>query len=239
MSQPLIGITTGRIQNKDEYPNVAQSEKYVEAIVLAGGLPVMIPNLLPPADLEALRARLDGILLTGGSDVDPALFGGLPHPRVYGINPPRDATEIALVRAAARSGQPFMGICRGIQVINVALGGTLYTDIADQKPAALRHDWYPNIDRSFLAHTVSVQSGSLLESITRTSQLETNSLHHQGLHQVAPDLQPIAWAPDGLVEGVQLTGYRFGLGVQWHPEWLVQYPAMLELFKALVAAATN
>jgi len=239
MPQPVIGITTTRTQHKNEYPNAAQSEKYIEAVLLAGGLPVLIPNLLPPSDLEALRARLDGILLTGGSDVDPALFNGAPHPEIYGIYPQRDATEIALVQRAAQTGQPFMGICRGIQVVNVALGGTLYTHIADQLQGALRHDWYPDIPRDYLAHPVTVQPGSLLERITASSELKTNSLHHQGLRQIAPTLRPIAWAPDGLVEAVELPGHPFALGVQWHPEWLVQYPPMLELFKALVSAAAN
>lgn len=237
MTQPVIGITTSRSQNKGEYPGAALSEKYIEAVLLAGGLPVLIPNLLPADELAALQSRLDGILLTGGSDVDPARFNGTSHPRVYGIYPERDATEITLVQRAAETGQPFMGICRGIQVINVALGGTLYTDIGDQLPGAMRHDWYPKIERDYLAHTVRVEAGSLLHTITGATELKTNSLHHQGLQQVAPALRPIAWAPDGLVEAVSLNGHPFGLGVQWHPEWLVQYPVMVDLFKALVNAA--
>lgn len=237
MSQPLIGITTSRAVNPGEYPSAVLSEKYIEAILLAGGVPVLIPNLLPAAELETLRTRLDGILLTGGSDVDPARFNGAPHPEVYGIYPERDASEITLVQRAVESGQPFMGICRGVQVTNVALGGTLYTHIADQLKGAIHHTWYPNIDRSYLAHTVSIQPGSLLARILGSTEAQVNSLHHQGLQQVAPGLRPIAWSPDGLVEAVEVPGHPFALGVQWHPEWLVQYPPMLALFKALVKAA--
>jgi putative glutamine amidotransferase len=129
------------------------------------------------------------------------------------------------------------GICRGIQVINVALGGTLYTHIHDQHPNALRHDWYPDIPRDYLAHPVQVAENSSLTKILGKSNVATNSLHHQGIHQPAPRLIPVAWAPDGIIEAVELTGHPFGLGVQWHPENLQAYPEMRALFQALVSAA--
>lgn len=235
MPQPLIGITCKQaVINTGEYPSTAQSDKYIEALIKAGALPVLIPNLLPETNLEALRARLDGILFTGGPDVDPALFNGEPHPSVYGVYAERDRTEINLVKRAAQTGQPFLGICRGIQVINVALGGTLYTHISAFLPDSLHHADNRAGDR---VHEVRIQPGSRLEKIIGSSTIPTNSMHHQGIETVAPGLQAVAWTSDGLVEGVELPGHPFGLGVQWHPEWLVKYPEMLNLFKALVRAA--
>src|SRR5512138_1710291 len=124
---PLIGITSNYAPSEDgKFGTITVGESYVQAVLRAGGLPVVIPVGLSEQEIEALFARLDGLLLTGGADVDPARFGGLPHPRVYGIDARRDALEIQLAQMAAQHGKPFLGICRGVQVINVALGGTLY-----------------------------------------------------------------------------------------------------------------
>ncbi len=237
MNSPLIGITTPHINQNSPVPSAGVSETYIQSVRRAGGTPVLIPPGLKGAELEALRARLDGILFTGGGDIDPALFNGKPHPRVYDIDPERDSVEIDLVRMAVESDWPFLGICRGIQVINVALGGTLYTDIADQHPGAQRHDWYPNIPRDTLAHPVSVQAGSRLAQILGGTETQTNSLHHQAIEKTAPSLEIIATAPDGIIEGVELPGHRFGLGVQWHPENLQAYAPMRDLFSAFVRAA--
>ncbi len=171
--------------------------------------------------------------------MDPAFFQGPAHAEVYGIDPDRDRVELELVRLAAGSKKPFFGICRGIQVINVALGGTLYTHIHDQHPGALRHDWYPNIPRDYLAHTVKVQESSSLSRILGKTTVETNSLHHQAVHQSAPRLTAVAWAPDGIIEAVELSDHPFGLGVQWHPENLQAHPEMRALFQALVAASSQ
>ncbi len=236
MSSPLIGITTQRAATSGS-PVVGSPETYIKAVQNAGGLPLLIPLDLTPPELDELFTHLDGILLHGGGDIDPALFHGPAHAEVYGIDPDRDRVELQLVHQAADSGKPFLGICRGIQVINVALGGTLYTHIHDQHPNALRHDCYPDFPRDYLAHPVRVLENSSLSKILGKSTIETNSLHHQGLDRPAPRLQPVAWAPDGIIEGVELTGHRFGLGVQWHPENLQAYPEMRALFLALVAAA--
>ena len=237
MTQPVIGITCKQaVINPGEYASTAQSEKYIEAILKAGGLPVLIPNLLPDPALEELRQRLDGILFTGGPDVDPALFGGDIHPKVYGVYAERDRTEIALIRRAAETRQPFMGICRGIQVINVALGGSLYTHIPDFVPDALHH-WDNKAKQR--VHEVRIAEGSVLARITSSTSLATNSMHHQGIKDVAPQLKATAWASDGLVEGVELPAHPFALGVQWHPEWLADDDKMLALFRALVTAAKS
>lgn len=240
MTHPLIGLTVNHLASTNPLaPNHGLSEAYIKAVSNAGGIPLLIPLGLPETDWPVLANRLDGILLTGGSDFDPAIFNGSPHPRVYDIDPERDALEIALVQRAAKQKLPFLGICRGIQAINVALGGTLYTDIADQLPGALRHDCYPNIPRDYRAHEVILEPSSKLAGILATDRPQVNSLHHQGLDRISQDLVVTGRAPDGLVESVELPGHPFAIGVQWHPEWLQDDPAMRNLFKAFMDAAAN
>ena len=240
MQPPIIGLTTNRLASTNPLaPNHGVSEAYIKAVYNAGGLPLLIPLGLPEHDWQALAARLDGILFTGGSDLDPAIFNGTPHPRVYDVDSQRDSLEIALVRRAAETGQPFLGICRGAQAVNVALGGTLYTDIADQVPGALRHDWYPDIPRDYRAHPVTLAPSSRLAGILGTTQPQVNSLHHQGLQHIGAGLAVTGHAPDGMVESVELPGHPFGIAVQWHPEWLQDDPAMRALFRAFIEAAAG
>lgn len=236
MPAALIGITTSRTLSNANYSLIAAPEAYVSAVQLAGGLPVLIPVGLDGSDLARLRRSLDGILLSGGGDVHPARFGGQPHPAINGVDEQRDELEIELVRLAAETGWPFFGICRGIQIINVALGGSLYTHLSDQLPGALRHDCYPNMPRDWTAHSVSIQPGSLLAQVTAGEELAVNSLHHQGIDRLAPGLESLAVSPDGLIEAVQLKGHPFGLGVQWHPEWLPGSPAHHAIINSFVEA---
>ena len=231
----MIGVTTARSLNS-KIPVISVTQAYIQAVLRAGGQPVLLPIGLTSKDLDELLPDLDGILLTGGGDIDPQRFNGAPHPRVYDIDIDRDNLEIELVQRAAQQQIPFLGICRGIQVINVALGGTLFTHVADQLPGALRHDWYPDIPRDTLAHGVEVQPGSLLAAVTGSTALKVNSLHHQGLKDTAPALQAIAVAPDGLTEAVELPGHPFGLGVQWHPEWMPEIDTAQAIFRAFTAA---
>jgi putative glutamine amidotransferase len=200
-------------------------------------LPVLIPNGLTEDQFQALAGRLQGILLTGGGDVDPSRYNGLAHERVYDIDQPRDELEIRLVQCAAGGGQPFFGICRGLQVINVALGGTLYSDISVQHPQAIKHDYFPGIPRNHLAHLVRVEDHTQLQAIIHTSSVEVNSLHHQGVQELASRLRATAFSPDGLIEAVELRDHPFGLAVQWHPESLQELEPMQALFRAFVTAA--
>jgi putative glutamine amidotransferase len=239
MTPPLIGITTSHFTTTTPLLADGVNEAYIKAVQRAGGLPVLIPLVLTEVQLDDLASRLDGLLFTGGGDIDPARYDGLAHVAVYDIDQPRDDTEIYLVQRASRTGQPFLGICRGIQVINVALGGSLYSHIADQKADALKHDYYPGYPRGHHAHPVQVSADSRLAQILGTAQVEVNSLHHQGLENIAPSLKVTAYAPDQLVEAVELAGHPFGLGVQWHPEWLQEAPEMRALFSALVGAAAR
>lgn len=236
----MIGITTPQ-QSPDGLQAAAMRQAYVSAIIQAGGLPVLISSALPEAEWQGLYRRLEGILFSGGGDIALERFAGQPHPEVYGVDEGRDAFEVALVRAAAESGTPFLGICRGLQLVNVALGGTLYTHILDQAPNALDHS-YENpevmIECTHLVHPVQIEAGSRIgEIIDGILPLQVNSLHHQGIKDLAPGLRPTAFAPDGIIEAVELPGHPFGLAVQWHPEWLTGQEHTRRLFKAFVDAA--
>lgn len=234
MKKPLIGLVASHTAFSGQN---SISEMYTQAVLRAGGIPVLLPPEIYPEDLTPLRDRLDGIILPGGGDIDPILFAGYPHPRVYGIDPVRDRIEIALARFASQTSWPLLGICRGIQVINVSFGGTLYTDIAAHYPTSLRHDCYPDLPRDHIAHTIEVDANSLLAEICGHGDLEVNSLHHQGLQQIGGGLIVSARSSDGLVEGVELPGHPFFLGVQWHPECLPESTRHQALFSALIRAA--
>ncbi len=164
---------------------------------------------------------------------DPARYGAAPHPLAAGIDPARDEAELALARWAVADGRPLFGICRGAQVLNVALGGTLYGDVSDH-PGALRHTYDRPAERP---HPVQVAEGSRLAELLGVPVLDVNSLHHQAVRAVAPGLRVAARAPDGLVEALELPAHPFALAVQWHPESLPDAPEMQRLFAGLVAAA--
>lgn len=245
MTIPIIGVTTYHGNSERGLPAVLLLRAYIDALILAGGAPALIPCVAPNrSDLtedgrQSLYARLDGILLTGGGDIGIEHFNGALHPRVGEVDAARDTLEFWLLRAATRDGLPFLGICRGFQVLNVVLGGSLYTHIEDQKPGAIKHDYYPDHPRNLIAHQVKVNEDSRLAAILGTVVLDVNSLHHQGAKDIPPALKPVAYAPDGLVEALELPGHTFGLAVQWHPEWLMDQPSARRLFEAFVEAASK
>lgn len=236
MQRPIIGITARHADTKERLPAVQILRAYVAAIIEAGGAPILIPPDLPEDGWRVLLDRLDGVLFSGGADIGLAHFNGEPHPTVE-EEPVRDALELPLLRAAVDADKPTMGICRGFQVMNVALGGTLYTHIADQLPNALQHQWHNVQPRTYLAHPVRVEEGTRLADILGAPMLDVNSLHHQGIKDLAPGLKPTAYAPDGLIEGIELPDRKFALAVQWHPEWMTTHEEMRRLFKRFVEAA--
>jgi putative glutamine amidotransferase len=236
---PLIGVTSYRSVRNDSATTYQVSQPYIDAILRAGGIPLVIPTSMPVDRLDELFFHLSGVMLTGGADINPDLFGGKPHSAVYDIDEIRDTLEIHLVKKASEAGLPFLGICRGIQVINVALDGTLYTDIRDQVPGALKHDHYPNIPRDYLAHSITIEPNCSLAEILGATEVEVNSLHHQAIEKLAPSLRPLAYSPDQLVEAVELPGHPFGFGVQWHPESLPALPAQQRIFKSFIRAAAK
>jgi putative glutamine amidotransferase len=235
----LIGITSSRTSKLYGFPTFTLTEAYVDAIMQAGAAPVLIPLGLPEEALERLTARLDGILFSGGGDVHPARYGGEPHPMVDFVDEDRDRVELWLVRHALAQRMPVLGICRGLQVINVAMGGTLYEHIADQHPNPIRHDYFDGLPRDHLAHPVQIEEGSRLAQILEQPMQQVNSLHHQGIRRLANGLHPTAYAPDGLIEGFELPDYPYALAVQWHPEWLQAYEPMRRLFGTFVEASTR
>lgn len=237
MTAPLIGLTTYRHLNSYGLTLNSITEAYTRAVSAAGAIPVLIPLGLDEGVLNALLERLDGIIFTGGGDVAPERYGSQPHPLVDDVDPDRDRTEVYLVQRVLDQGLPFLGICRGLQVINVALGGTLFEDILDQRPNSLKHRYYPNWPRNYLAHTVEVAQDSRLGRLLGLPVVEVNSLHHQGIRDLAPPLKATAFAPDGVIEAFELTEHPFGVAVQWHPEWLQEHPPMRTIFRAFAQAA--
>lgn len=239
--RPLIGITTGPLAARPPWPaGLRQNRSYVRAVAAAGGAPVLIPLLDDPEALRAIYARLDGVLLPGGGDVDPARYGEAARPeyKVEGVDALLDAVELQLARWALDGGRPLLGICRGQQTLNVAAGGTLYQDIAAQVPGSLPHQ-QPEA-RTALVHPIAVEPASRLASVLGETALAVNSIHHQAIARLAPGLRAVAQAPDGVLEGVELPTHPFALAVQFHPEELVpDHAPSARLFAAFVAACAQ
>ena len=233
MAPPLIGITCAWNEDEERF---YLGRHYVRAVETAGGLPVALPALAREGGVEALLEVLNGLLLAGGGDLDPLHFGEEPLPVTGEIAPERDRFELALARGALRLGLPVLGICRGLQVLNVAAGGTLYQDLAQAVPRPLKHrqqapGWYAT-------HGLAVAPGSRLAGILGPGYRRVNSFHHQAVARVAPGFRAAAWAPDGVVEAVEATGPGFALGVQFHAEEMAERdPGCRALFAALVEAA--
>ncbi len=239
MDKPIIGVTTYQAKNASGYPIEALLRAYVDALVQVDCIPLLIPANLPAASSSFLDNTLDGILFTGGGDIATDRFNGVPHPRINEVDLERDALELALFKNALLNKKPFMGICRGFQVVVVGMGGTLYTHIDDQLSGALKHDYYPDYPRNLLSHEVTIDPESRLWGILGALELKVNSLHHQGAKSIPDGLKAVAHAPDGLVEAVEVSGHPFGFAVQWHPEWLMDQLATQNLFRAFRDAAVR
>jgi putative glutamine amidotransferase len=244
--RPVIGLTTQTLHAIDGIPPAlpeswVMNQRYFFATTVVGGVPWMIPLLAD--DVETLREiylRLDGVLIPGGVDLDPRSYGEERHPRLGAVDPARDQVEIQLVRWALADQKPVLGLCRGAQIINVALGGTLYQDLADQFPGALKHDYFPTagFSRDHPAHEVALATGSRLLAVMERQRVMVNSMHHQGIRTLAEGLVPSAVAPDGLIEAVERPGEHFLVGVQWHPEMFeVTDPHTRHLFREFILAA--
>src|SRR5215216_5298770 len=234
--KPLIGITTTQSKTVHGQPTVMLMQSYIQAVVQAGGVPVLIPSLMAEDGWEIAYSRLDGILFSGGGDISLEFSPGEPHPRIDEVDLQRDAIELSMVQAAASDGKPFLGICRGCQVLNVALGGSLYTHLPDQLPHALDHS-YPGNMRTVLVHEVKIEEGTHIAEILGEPIIKVNSLHHQGLKDIPSSLRVAGHAPDGLVEAIELPDHPFGLAVQWHPEWLTDQESTRALFRKFIETA--
>lgn len=237
MIQPLIGITIHPAGAPDRAGLDTLLNGIITGVERAGGLPVLIPATLRAETARALLPRLDGVLISGGGDIDPSRYSATWHESIGGVDPARDRLEIGLVQVAVAAQTPLFGICRGAQVLNVALGGTLYRTI-EEHPGAERHCYYPGLPFDLCPHAVQVAEDSLLARIIAQPVLAVNSLHHQACRGIAPGLRVTAWAPDGIPEAIEVIGHPFALAVQWHPEALPHAPEMRALFEAFVAACS-
>jgi putative glutamine amidotransferase len=244
MEKPFIGITSSltKMELNSPIPQVYQA--YYDAMIRAGARIIFIPTNLDVDELVKILDELDGILFSGGGDIQPWRYGNSDHPKVDGINADRDRVEIFILRYIINRELPLLGICRGLQLVNVALGGALYEDILEQHPEAIRHQYGNEFKRDHLAHPIQVQPSSLFgqlidnkfRDLLNPERILVNSMHHQGIRQLAPELVATAIAPDNIIEAVEIPGYPFGLAVQWHPECLPEYPLMCDLFSTFVTA---
>jgi putative glutamine amidotransferase len=234
--RPLVGVTISCDGRRPGFFSLRQD--YVRSIEKAGGLPVV---LTPGAAAEAaeLLERIEGLVLTGGGDIDPALYGQERHASVSEVQPERDAFEVALARRALDRDVPLLAICRGHQVLNVATGGTLIQDIASSLAGAENHD--PERERWELSHDVRIRPGSQLARILGRDRVAVNSFHHQAVKDLGEGLEATAWAVgDGVVEAIEAPDRRFAVGVQWHPESFWNRPGgFAPLFEAFVGAAAG
>jgi putative glutamine amidotransferase len=237
MSRPRIAVA-GVTREWDGQTRVGVNANYVRAVLAAGGLPIIfVPDLSREQTVE-LFGECDGLLLTGGEDVDPCHYGATPHPKLGSVDPRRDANELALVAEARARDLPILGICRGIQLCNVAFGGTLVQDLASQHPSEINHD--SPTTRDVRSHPVTITEHSRLAEILGVTSLDANSFHHQAVDHLGAGLVATAVAPDGVIEGLESAdSHDWIVAVQWHPEELALQPdsADLKLFAALIAAA--
>jgi putative glutamine amidotransferase len=234
MAKPFIGITTYNTKNKFERDIAAVQHTYIRAVTQAGGIPILIPAILPEDDLNELYSHLQGILFSGGGDISLKYFDGVQHSSIHEVDEARDVTELSLLRQSVQHEKPFLAICRGLQVMNVALGGTLHTHIPDQIPNSLKHD---NEEFTLISHPININEDSKMAEIFGETLLHVNSLHHQAIKDLASNLRIVGHAPDGVIEAVEIPEHPYALGVQWHPEWLTDQIPMQKLFKSFVDAA--
>jgi putative glutamine amidotransferase len=235
--RPKIGITLAPGETHLEFavvPIQSTATGFVHAVWEAGGLPLLIPTAAIPTEAAgALVDLLDGLILTGGGDVDPASYGEPRHELSTRIVAERDAHEMELTRHAFASGKPVLAICRGMQILNVTLGGSLFQDLI-----TAGCDDHRLTEPARRSHEVTIVPDSLLASAVGATSMRVNSLHHQAVNRLGQHLQPVALAPDGTVEAIEFAGPGWALGVQWHPEWMYQEDSkQLGLFKAVVQQA--
>jgi putative glutamine amidotransferase len=242
---PFVGVTSNLFPAEDRRFYKHKELHVVESALVqcvhdADAWPVLLPVLPDPASASAYVERLDGLVLSGGTDIDPANYGEALANDAWAGQPERDAFEMALYRCARERGLPVLGVCRGMQLINVAEGGSLWQDLGLFRPNTRVHRSQELYDS--LSHVVHLEPGSLLETIFGKGEIQVNTVHHQGVRALAPGLVPIALAPDGVIEAVIHRDGPFCLGIQWHPEWMQQVAeqrALIEAFVERVRAARD
>ncbi len=246
MLRPVIGLTTQTLHSIDGIPPAlpaswVMNQRYFLAATNVGAVPWMIPLLDDdPYTLREIYERLDGILIPGGVDINPAEYGEAVRPECGNLDPARDRVELQLARWAMEDGKPLLGLCRGLQVVNVACGGTLWQDLASQNSAFHKHDYFPTagFERDHLAHDVEVVADTRLRRILESPRVMVNSMHHQGIKDLGRGLVASAIAPDGLIEAVEGEDDAFLVAVQWHPEvFEMSDPHFRHLFGSFIRAS--
>ena len=241
--RPLIGISCSMGQaiysfTQDNPPQLQHrmNDSYVKAVTRAGGIPVILPNNLDISCVEEIAAGFDGFLLSGGDDIDPILFGERATAKLGTVIPRRDNFEIALTRYVLKNtGKPLLGICRGIQLMNVAMGGSLHIDLPSDGKLCHSLGMYP---RNVCSHAIKVEAGTKLEKIVGSDKGYVNSFHHQAVKKLADGFVVSAYSEDdAVIEAMELPGERFVMGVQWHPEELTESDDAQELFRSFIRAA--
>jgi len=238
--KPLIGITgrkdtSARLHNSSLH---AVGETYVRAIQKAGATPIILPPVMTVEDCKVILERVDGLLFSGGEDISPNYYRQEPKSWIGGIDKERDESELALAKLALERQIPILGICRGHQILNIAVGGTLYQDLAAEVSGALDHAYAPARPMEQLVHAITISSGSKLAKILGNTDFMVNSVHHQAVRTIGSGMRIVAHAPDGIVEATELQDHPFCISVQWHPESLLKNDTtMLPLFKAFIASA--
>ena len=242
--RPVIGVTTQTLEEiPDELPRCwIMSQRYVRTLTTSGAIPWIIPLLDDAETMRAIYDRLDGIFLPGGVDIGPDSYEETASSALGRTDPDRDRAEIMLARWAMKDRKPILAVCRGAQLLTVAAGGKLYQDLTSEYPAAIKHDYFPKAGvhtRQDLVLPVEIVAETQLSRLIGTETVLVNSMHHQGIKRLAPNLVANAFAPDGLIEGVESVDNDFVLGVQWHPEDLTDSePKMQALFDAFIEAAS-
>lgn len=230
--KPIIGITS-HIEQESKY---ILNKSYINSVQQAGGIPLIVPAGIED-DVTELVQQLDGLLLSGGGDIDPTLFGEEPHPELGEVSPLRDSVEMLLIREMLAENKPILGICRGVQILNIAMGGNMYQDIyAQQDKVLLQHSQIAT--RSHRSHFVQVENNTILHSIAQAERIKVNSFHHQAVKDVPEPLIISGIASDGVIEAIESKGHHFVVGVQWHPEELVESEdsVSIRLFEKFVQA---
>ncbi len=240
--RPLIGVTMGREKSQRFFglSLFIMNQTYVRTLEQLGALPVMIPLHMTEATLHGIFDRLDGLFLPGGEDIDPANYGAERHDLLGATDKERDRTELLLTHWAVERGMPVLGVCRGVQMINVACGGTLTQDLHSERPELVKHDYFPpSFERFRISHPIDIEADSRLAHAMGQVH-EVNSMHHQGIDRVGYGLRVVARADDGLPEALEAPALPYVVGVQWHPEELAKTDqTSANLFYDFVKAAAG
>ncbi len=231
--KPIIGINCD-YEEEGRFPYSFINRDYTEAVITAGGIPLLLPVIKNKDNVECFLEKIDGLLLTGGNDVPPQRYGKERHAETVCVHPDKDMSDTILIQAALQMKKPVLAICYGAQLLNVSLGGSLLQDIPSGYKTPIIHR---ELHDNQYTHSVRIEKDSLLYEIVGVHEIETNSTHHQAVLTLGRGLKDTAHSADDIIEAIECRDYPFLVGVQWHPERMIHYPCHAVLFKALIHAS--